>query len=283
MPHLSTDQIKAVCALIQSAGQTARQMATQEFQVYEKGRQDYVTDVDQALDQQIAAGLAALFPTDPIITEENADSWPAFSKLTGDAANRLWLIDPLDGTDDFIQGSDDYVIMVGLLVKHQPVLGWLYAPVSRQLYYGGLGGLYQADADAAPTILQPVAPPAPSSSFCPILIGHKDRQRFGAALTRQIPAAQFSYVGSFGLKVMQVLLGRAGLYVYFNRRVKLWDTVGPLALAAAAGLVCCDLEGEPLRFTPDAIDAQNLAHQQAIIIGWPDYVEALLPLIQQAV
>ncbi|MEA5597475.1 3'(2'),5'-bisphosphate nucleotidase CysQ family protein [Rivularia sp. UHCC 0363] len=279
MPHLSPDQISAVCRLIQSAGQTVRQMSGQAFQVYEKGRQDYVTDVDRALDQQIAAGLAALFPDDPIITEENPDSWLAF----GRSSRRLWLIDPLDGTDDFIQGSDDYVIMIGLSIADQPVLGWLYAPVSRQLYYGGLDGLYQAAAEAAPTVLQPVSPPPPSSSFCPILIGHKDRQRFGAALKRQIPAAQFSYVGSFGLKVMQVLLGGAGLYVYFNRRVKLWDTAGPLALAKAAGLVCCDLEGEPLRFTPDVIDAANLAHQQAIIIGWPDYIEALLPLIQQAV
>ncbi|MBW4467241.1 MAG: inositol monophosphatase family protein [Pegethrix bostrychoides GSE-TBD4-15B] len=280
MLHLSSDQINAVCQLIQSAGQTARQMATQEFQVYEKGKQDYFTDVDRALDQQIAAGLATLFPADPVITEENPDSWPAFGK----SAHRLWLIDPLDGTDDFIQGSDDYVIMMGLSVEHQPVLGWLYAPVSRQLYYGGAEvGLYQAEAEATPVPLQPSPPTPPSPSFCPILIGHKDRKRFGAALTRQIPAAQFAYVGSFGLKVMQVILGRAGLYVYFNRRVKLWDTAGPLALAKAAGLVCCDLEGEPLRFTPDSIDAANLAHQQAIIIGWPDYVEALLPLIQQAV
>ena len=280
MPHLSTDQINAVCELIQRAGQTARQMASQEFQVYEKGRQDYVTDVDRVLDHQIAAGLAMLFPADPVITEENTASWQAF----GETANRLWLIDPLDGTDDFIQGSDYYAIMAGLSIQHQPVLGWLYAPALQQLYYGGPSvGLYQAEADAAPRPFQPIQPEAPNSSFCPILIGHKDRQRFGAALTRQIPAAQFSYVGSFGLKVMQVLLGKAGLYIYFNRRVKLWDTTGPLALAAAAGLVCCDLEGEPLRFTPDAIDASNLAHQQAIIIGWPDYVEALLPLIQQAV
>jgi len=280
MPYLSTDQINAVCELLQCAGQTARQMATQEFQVYKKGRQDYVTDVDRLLDQQISAGLAALFPADPVITEENTESWQAFGEMAG----RLWLIDPLDGTDDFIQGNDYYAIMAGLSIHHQPVLGWLYAPALRQLYYGGPSiGLYRADADAAPTPLQPIQPDAPSTNFCPILIGHKDRQRFGAALTRQIPAAQFCYVGSFGLKVMQVLLGQAGLYIYFNRRVKLWDTTGPLALAAAAGLVCCDLEGEPLRFTPDVINADTLAHQQAIIVGWPDYVEALLPLIQQAV
>jgi 3'(2'), 5'-bisphosphate nucleotidase len=286
MTPLSSAQIQAVCRLIQDCGQTIQTMA--QFQVYEKGQQDYVTDVDRALDQQLSAGLSALFPADAIITEENSASWQAFTP----EVNRLWLIDPLDGTDDFIQGSDYYALMVGLSVSHRPLLGWIYAPALNRFYYGGPGlGLFEladplagplADPLAGLNLLDLTPPPPPSADFCPILIGSKDRGRFGEALLNQIPAAQFSYVGSFGLKVMQVALGQAGLYLYFNRRVKLWDTTGPLALAEAAGLVCCDLNGDPIRFTPDAVATTNLAHQQAMIIGWPDYIEALLPLVQQA-
>lgn len=274
MTPLSSAQIQAVCRLIQDCGRTIQTMA--QFQVYEKGQQDYVTDVDRALDQQLSTGLSALFPADAIITEENSASWQVFTP----EADRLWLIDPLDGTDDFIQGSDYYALMVGLSVTHQPLLGWIYAPALDRFYYGGPGlGLFEL-ADPDPLHLTP--PPSPSADFCPILIGSKDRGRFGEALLNQIPAAQFSYVGSFGLKVMQVALGHAGLYLYFNQRVKLWDTTGPLALAEVAGLVCCDLNGDPIRFTPDAVATTNLAHQQAMIIGWPDYIEALLPLVQRA-
>ncbi|HEY9844775.1 MAG TPA: inositol monophosphatase family protein, partial [Candidatus Caenarcaniphilales bacterium] len=118
--------------------------------------------------------------------------------------------------------------------------------------------------------------------FCPILIGHKDQLRYGDVIRQMIPQAQFQMLGSFGLKVIEVICGRAGFYLYLNGRVKLWDTTGPLALARAAGLICCDLEGQPIRFTPDAIDPNTLTHQQPILIGWPRYIEALRPRLAQA-
>lgn len=280
MVFLSEEHLQSVSHLIRKCGQTARQMALEDFQVYEKGWQDYVTDVDRILDQQLTQGLVNWFPEDAVISEENSISWNAF----GADPARLWLVDPLDGTDDFIQGSSYYAVMAGLLVKHQPLLGWVYAPAFDRLCYGGIDfGLFQQEGDAPPTPLQPIEPKPPTAEFCPILLGHKDRRRFGDAILRQIPAAQFSTVGSFGLKVLQVITGQAGLYIYLNQRVKLWDTTAPLALAKAAGLVCCDLNAEPLRFTPDAVDANTLAHQQPIIVGWQSYIEPLLPRIQAAI
>lgn len=280
MHHFSDEQLRTMHHLIRACGQNAQRMATQQFQVYEKGHQDYVTDVDRTLDRQLTAGVAALFPTDLIISEENPDSWSAFSTNQ----EQLWLIDPLDGTDDFIQGRKHYAVMVGLLRTYQPVVGWVYAPEFDQLYYGGPNlGLFQLHGPSEPVVVQPVEPAPPSSDFCPILLGYKDQRRFGSTISRFIPAAQFSCVGSFGLKVLQVINGQAGLYIYLNQRVKLWDTTGPLAMAKTAGLICCDLNGEPLRFTPDVIDPITLAHQQSIIIGWPSYVETLLPRVRQAV
>lgn len=281
MHQLSIDQIQAVTQLIRTCGEAVPQLAQQTFEVYEKGRQDYVTDIDRMLDRQLTEGFNHLLPTDRVITEENTASWEAFTA----AADRLWLIDPLDGTEDFIQGSAHYALMAGLLIQHQPALGWIYAPMLDRLYYGSKEtGIFLQTSGATPLQpLQPIEPAPPSDDFCPILVGYKDQKRFGAAIQQQIPAAQFDCVGSFGLKVMHVLEGQAGLYIYLNGRVKLWDTTGPLAIAQAAGLVCCDLQGQPLRFTPDAIDPQTLAHQQPILIGWPSYLEALLPKLQQAV
>jgi 3'(2'), 5'-bisphosphate nucleotidase len=277
---LSDQHLQFINHLIQSCGREAQQMAQQQFQVYEKGSQDYVTDVDHRLDQQLTRGLSACFPGDAIISEENDHSWQAFIE----SSQRLWLVDPIDGTSDLIQGRPDYAVMVGLLIAHQPTAGWIYAPAQQQLYYGGRDiGLFQGVGNASVDLLQPVAPLHPCDSFCPIMLGYQDQQRYGRTLARLIPAARFYNIGSFGLKVMQVICGKAGLYLYLNRRVKLWDTTAPLALAAAAGLVCCDLYGEPLRFTPELVDPVSLVHRQMIVIGWRSYVNALLPCIQQAV
>jgi 3'(2'), 5'-bisphosphate nucleotidase len=277
---LSDAQIQSVSQLLRRCGQTVPPLAKQAFEVYEKGHQDYVTDIDHALDQQLTTGFRQLFPTELLITEENADSWAAFQATT----ERLWLIDPLDGTEDFIQGDPNFVLMAGLLVQHQPQIGWIYAPMFDRLYWGGPDyGLFQAEADGLPQLLQPLRPASPSATFCPILLGHKDRKRFGEAILHQLPAAQFDCIGSFGLKVMRVITGQAGIYVYLNGRVKLWDTTGPLAMARACGLMCCDLQGDPLQFTPDVINPATLAHQQSIVIGWPHYVDTLLPPIRQAV
>ncbi len=264
--------------LLQDCGQLA--LSEQDFEVFEKGRDDYVTSVDRALDAKLMSGLRSLFPHDPIMTEENRQSQTAFRSNP----TRLWCIDPLDGTDDFIQRKRHYAVMAGLLQAHQPSAGWVYAPAFNQLYYGGQNwGLFQAwnDRPAEPLIAAP--PPPPSARFCPMLIGYKDQRRYGEAIAHLIPAVQFSSIGSFGLKVMEVICGRAGLYIYLNRRVKLWDTVGPVALAYAAGLICCDLAGNPLQFSSGFIDADTLAHQQEIVIGWPAYVHALRSRLQQAV
>lgn len=271
---------QAICQTIRHCGQQISDLAAQPFDVAEKGIEDYVTSVDIALDRQLTSAFTQLFPQDGVITEENERSRRQF----GQPYPRLWLIDPLDGTEDFINSRPDYSVMVGLLQHYQPIAGWIYAPSRDQMYFGGVDwGLFSAWGDRPPQPLQVVEPLSPRPGYCPMLIGHRDQSRFGEAILRTIPEAQFSSLGSFGLKVLEVIQGRAGLYVYFNRRVKLWDTVGPISMAQQAGLICCDLEGQPLQFTPNGIQSETLAHQQPILIGWPSYLEALLPQLGQAV
>jgi 3'(2'), 5'-bisphosphate nucleotidase len=261
------------------AGQWACEQARQPFTVEEKGPEDFVTTVDRTLDYRLAAQFKIWFPNDGIITEENAQSIPVMQQ----GFSRLWLIDPLDGTEDFINGRPDYAIMVGLLQQSQPIAGWILRPESNQLFYGGPDwGLFTAQGLEPNHPLIPSMPPSPSEEYCPVLMGDRDQQQYGAVIQHIIPEAQFYTLGSFGLKVLEVIQGRAGLYVYFNGRVKLWDTVGPLALAKTAGLICCDLTGNPLEFSLDALNPDTLAHHQSIVIGWPHYVEALLPRLQQA-
>ncbi len=254
-------------------------MAATQFQVMQKGPGDYVTDIDRALDQKLAIAFAELFPADGVITEENVQSRQAF----WEQYPRLWCIDPLDGTEEFIQGKSEYALMIGLLQQAQPIAGWVYASAAKHLYYGGPEwGLFQETAEGVIERLNPVETPAPQPGFCPMIIGTKDQNNFGAAIAQVIPDAQFYSLGSFGLKVVDVILGRAGLYAYFNGRVKLWDTTGPLALAQAAGLVCCDLTGEPIQFSTEAVHPETLAHKQAILVCGHQYIELVRPKLQEA-
>lgn len=278
MVMLSTEENVAILKAVLQGGAQARQAALDAFQVFEKGHEDYVTNVDRELDRFFAGAFSAQFPGDGVITEENQASARAF--LLDHA--RLWFIDPIDGTEDFINRGQHYSVMVGLLMEHQPRAGWVYAPAQERLYWGGPDwGLFQRteQGETVPLVPKPLA----WGESDVVLLGDRDRRRFECEITHQLPQLTFDSVGSFGLKVLEVIKGRAGLYAYFNGRVKLWDTTGPIALAQAAGLTCCDLDGQPIRFDPASIYPASLIHRQPIIIGWPDYLDKLLPPLRKAV
>ncbi|NDJ17740.1 3'(2'),5'-bisphosphate nucleotidase CysQ family protein [Myxacorys almedinensis] len=271
--------------IIRSCGQQAKYLASQAFEVSQKGPNDFVTSVDQALDRALTEQFTALFPGDRIISEENAGSRHYFQ-----ANHRLWCIDPLDGTNDFIQGDRNYSVLVGVLEKKgaghktviEPSAGWIYAPEFDLMYHStSTSGIWRTQGDAAPEVLHPVEP---SRAARPkVMIGEADFANFGTLLSEAIPDLEFvRSPGSFGLKVVNAALGEAAMYVYFNKRVKIWDTVASIAIAQTAGLVCCDLEGEPISYAGDHINLETLAHQQSIVIGWASYVESLLPRMRSA-
>lgn len=280
MTPISSDLDQKIRQIIRRCGLQAEEMAAEGFEVTEKGPEDYVTNIDATLDELLANAFAELFPNDGVITEENRRSRQQFHHNY----SRLWCIDPIDGTEDFIHGRGNYSVMVGLLENYQPQAGWVYAPGRDEMYFGGSNwGLFQATGDRAPTPL-PIQP-RQSSPTTPLrmLIGHRDHQRYGSAIAAALPNIEFYFIGSFGLKVLEVVMGRADLYLYLNRRVKLWDTTGPLAMAKAAGLACCSLEGEPICFVPNAIDPDTLAHKQAILIGQHHLIEELRPKLVTAI
>jgi 3'(2'), 5'-bisphosphate nucleotidase len=186
-----------------------------------------------------------------------------------------WLIDPIDGTDDFIHGRSHYAVMVGRLDK-EPIEGWIYAPEFQTLTYGHCSGVVWQEPGN-------LAPQRPDPGNNTIILSPKDARGYGDAVRSVVPGTKFYSLGSFGLKVLEVVFGRAQAYLYLNRRVKLWDTAAPLAIARAAGLLCCDLTGAPITFDPEQIEPETLAHRQPIVIGWPDFLHTYLPALEQAI
>ena len=275
-PLLQTE----ICQFIREIGQKAIHLREAGFQVDEKGFDDYVTNVDRELDSLLSQKFQAWFPDDVVISEENARSqelWQQYSE----ANQKYWFIDPIDGTDDFIHGREFYSVMVGMLEAFQPVLGWIYAPKSDLLYFGGtaINGLFTVTNGNVPEVLY--AFPPIGASCDRVIVSKKDDLAYGDAIRAAVPHVEFYSLGSFGLKVMEVVQGRASAYIYLNRRVKLWDTVGPLAIAKAAGLVCCDLSGREIGFGYDHIHPEKLTHNQLIVIGWSKFIDQYLEAIAQ--
>ena len=271
-PQLPVQLQTEICQFIREIGQKAIHLRAAGFQVDEKGFDDYVTNVDRELDHLLSQKFQSWFPDDAVISEENPRSrelWQQDSKKE----QRFWFIDPIDGTDDFIHGRNFYSVMVGLLEDFQPVLGWVYAPKSDRLYFGGAGanGVFTITNGNVPEVLH-LHPPIGANNDL-VIVSKKDDLAYGESIRAAVPNVKFYTLGSFGLKVMEVVQGRAIAYIYLNRRVKLWDTVGPLAIAKAAGLICCDLEGHEIGFGYDNINPDNLTHNQVIIIGWPKFIE----------
>ncbi|MBE9033062.1 inositol monophosphatase family protein [filamentous cyanobacterium LEGE 11480] len=266
----------AIRRVVQDCGLQAKCMALKGFEVNQKGPGDFVTDVDRALDRALSQSFADLFPQDGIISEENPDSRPRYQQNPG---GRLWCIDPIDGTRDFIETQQNYSVMTGLLENGQPRVGWIFDPAADEMYFGGQDwGLFCQQGDRVQDCF-----PQPPTLMNRVVIGVQDQRNYGALLQRQIPEIDlWERPGSFGLKILSVILGQAGMLVYFNGRVKLWDTVAPVAMARQAGLICCDLAGNPLSYAPDAIELDSLAHRYPVVIGWKHCIDVFLPRVQAA-
>jgi 3'(2'), 5'-bisphosphate nucleotidase len=257
----------AIAKVIEAAGRKAEKMRQAGLQVDQKGPGDFVTQVDRTLDRELSAAFYDMFPQDVVISEENSESVGRF----GQGEQRFWCIDPVDGTRDFIETGRNYSVMVGALQGGEAQAGWVYEAEADRMYFGGWGwGLYYKEGDRTRDCY-----PQPPMQPGRVIVGDADRDNYGAQLQDVLPEIEiWNRPGSFGLKIIDVVLGRAEALLYFNRRVKLWDTVGPMALARQAGLRICDLTGAPLSFSD--LDPNTLGHRQAIILGWPHAVENYL-------
>lgn len=244
-----------------------------DFVVKEKAPGDYVTTIDQRLNDALSGQISRWFPGDGILSEED----PFVLQHWRQNHPRLWCIDPIDGTSDLIAGKSGYALMVGLLEKGVPQAGWVYAPALDVLYFGDkeTGKIYRRVGNLTEEILLT----APPQLQMQVILSPKDDRAYGKQIRLVFPDAEFYSMGSFGLKIIEVILGKSAIYLYLNRRVKVWDTVAPLALAQIAGLVCCDLQGKPIGY--DAIDPHTLAHSQVVIIGWQIVIDRYLPKLQQ--
>jgi 3'(2'), 5'-bisphosphate nucleotidase len=206
-----------------------------------KAGDEPVTIADRAASDLIVQGLERAFPSDVVISEERADN------LARLKTERVWYVDPIDGTKDFIRGETGFAVMIGLARSAAPVVGVLYQPTADRLFLAAKeSGTWLVEAGGAPRRLRcsEISDPADIR----LVASKSHRSRTIDRVKSTLGIADELNIGSVGLKLGVIATGERDLYVNAAGRTKLWDTCGPQVVLEEAGGTLTDLHGDPLRY-----------------------------------
>ncbi|MGS0682240.1 3'(2'),5'-bisphosphate nucleotidase CysQ [Shewanella sp. 125m-7] len=235
--------------------------------IYQKG--DYereiksdntpVTSADLAAHEIITNALKALTPDIPVLSEEDAEipfaercDWP-----------RYWLVDPLDGTGEFIAGSGDFSVIIALVEHNRPILGVVYVPMTEVCYYGiaGLGSYKRKDgAEVRITSKQLTK----DSEALRLAVSRRQDPKSVIKLFNQDKHCELVVLGGAALKSCLVAEGRADCYVRIGPTGE-WDTGAAQIIVEEAGGQIMDLNLQPLTYN----ERESLENPNFIVVGAP--------------
>lgn len=252
--------------LAYEAGAAILEVYAQDFSVEHKDDASPLTQADLASHRIIVDGLRALAPDIPVLSEEDADipwdvrrTWP-----------RHWLVDPLDGTREFVKKNGEFTVNIALVEDGRTVLGVVYAPVFDYMLHAERGAgafLREAGKDIAIVTRRPATAPlrvAASRS-------HLD-ERTAAALQRMGDTERHGLGSS--LKFCRIAEGRIDVYPRFGPTSE-WDTAAAQCVLEEAGGAVLRLDGTPLDYNRK----ENILNPDFIALGdttlpWRDWLDA---------
>lgn len=232
--------------IAREAGARILEIYNTDFEVEYKDDASPVTAADVAAEAIIAPALIDLLPGVPVVAEEAVSDGHA--PTVGD--DPFWLVDPLDGTKEFLSRNGEFTVNIGLIVNRQPVLGAVYAPALDTLYLGATGsGATRTVGDAAAQAIAVRTPPAEGLTIVASR-RHGDTDTLDRFLAGRSLAATRNAGSS--LKFCLVAAGEADLYPRFGRTME-WDTAAGHAVLRAAGGQVTTEDGDPLAYAKNAI------------------------------
>jgi myo-inositol-1(or 4)-monophosphatase len=235
------DDLRFVAGLARSAGKIVFDHFG-KVQRLTKREAEAVSEADRASQRHIVAGLRARFPRDGIIGEEN-ETGDAITFDVPNPAGRNWVIDPLDGTNNFLAGLGNFAVTIGLLDAGMPVLGVVYDVTRDQMYISAKGhGCWLGERPLK--VLQ--APPGPSSLILITATLTDERGHLPQYPMKWLTRTDWKLrmLGAAALEGAYVASGVAHGAITVNG--KLWDCVGPAALVLEAGGIVTDLGNKPI-------------------------------------
>ncbi|MCL1067782.1 3'(2'),5'-bisphosphate nucleotidase CysQ [Shewanella olleyana] len=253
--------IEQVITIATEAGQKIHDIYVKgDFDREIKSDNTPVTSADLAANEIICAGLAALTPDIPILSEEAADI--PFSERA--EWQRYWLVDPLDGTGEFIAGSGDFSVIIALVEHNRPVMGVVYVPMTKVCYYAIAGlGAYKRDSKNEVRIMSRQIESIEESGLKLAVSRRQDPQSVLKLLSHP-KSCELVVLGGAALKSCLVAEGRADCYVRLGPTGE-WDTGAAQIILEEAGGSLMDINLQPMSYN----ERETLENPNFIVVGSP--------------
>lgn len=264
MPKDFSREMQVARSVVLEAATLVARFGGRPLEVQHKAGGEPVSKADLESSALVVNRLRQAFPNDAILSEELPDDGARLHNP------RAWMIDPIDGTRDFLRGEPGYVVMVGFCFEGRPAAGAVAQPTTGTLWLGATGaGAWKEspngdrEALAVSTVTEPKAIRLVSSK--------SHRSEYYQRLRSSLGITDELALGSVGLKVSLIAEGSRDLYVYPGSQTKIWDSCAPEAILTAAGGTLTDSAGGLLSYTEARL--QNLhgmvasnghIHQQAL-------------------
>ncbi len=259
--------IKPAIDIAVSAGDKIMQIYTTDYAVETKQDQSPLTDADRASHESIVAALSNLTPDIPILSEESAAiGWDERSGW-----QEYWLIDPLDGTKEFIKRNGEFTVNIALIQEHKAVLGVVYVPAAQRCFYGFTGGgAFEQKLDEAARSIS-----VSSAAESPVrVVGSRSHR--GASLDAYLDNLGDYVMVPMGssLKLCLVANGSADIYPRLGPTSE-WDTAAAQAVVESAGGQVIQRDGQPLLYNAK----EDILNPEFIVYGdttrdWTSYLDS---------
>jgi 3'(2'), 5'-bisphosphate nucleotidase len=249
-PREWDELLDRVVAIVRSAGEVVMSVYRQDFSVVEKADASPVTEADHLAEALIVPALRALLPGVPVVAEESVSA--------GDlpqVGENFWLVDPLDGTKEFISRNGEFTVNVALIENGLPVLGVVLAPAIGRLFAGVVGnGAFLEDSHGRREIS------CKSCSDDGLVVIASRSHGDAAALEKFLAGRTIRDIRSAGssLKLCLVATGEADVYPRLGRTME-WDIAAGQAVLMAAGGSVDDLQGNPLLYGKPGFENPHFA------------------------
>ena len=229
-----------LCAIARAAGDAILEVYGREFAVQLKSDRSPLTEADEISHRIIGEGLRALDGSVPVLSEESAPPDAA----TRRAWTRFWLVDPLDGTKEFLKRNGEFTVNIALVEDRRAALGVVLAPALGRLYYGAVGiGAWRQDGGGTP---KPIHVQSPAAQKPRVVGGRSHPSGEFADYLASLGPHEITPMGS-SLKICLVAEGAADVYPRFGPTSE-WDTAAAQAILESAGGRMIDRVGQPLRY-----------------------------------
>jgi 3'(2'), 5'-bisphosphate nucleotidase len=211
-----------------------------------KGPDDPVTRADKLANAYIVAELARLFPDAGIVAEESAPAPEALAALV--ARDRVFFVDPVDGTREFAQGLPEFAVMIGLAVRGSAVAGVVVIPAEGVALAGRVGGGAFSELLEGGTRSELRPSGVSEGRGATVVVSRSHRPPELGPILERLGIARELPCGSVGVKVARVAMAKADLYIHPGRGAKKWDACAPEALIRAAGGDLTDVFGRRIDY-----------------------------------